>query len=174
MDFLLAFLFWTYQCGKSVASGIVSLFSALSIFSEVIPYVQSIASKVPIQRFIKEMKTDKGQEQIQNFAEEKGVEVPQILTFDFFKQISVVFNVVMLFFFAYHRSFRIDFRGVKRSHQVGFYGFPQKPGYFEEQGSDNQIQRHVMVWAPFNSLLTSSLIFISSLILFYETQLVIY
>lgn len=78
------------------------------------------------------MKTDKGQEQIQNFAEEKRVKVPQILTFDFFKQISVVFNVVMLFFFAYHRTFRIDFRRVKRSHQIGFDGFPQKPGYFEE------------------------------------------
>ena len=40
------------------------------------------------------MKADKSQHQIQDFAEEEGVVVPQVLTFDLFKQLSVGFNVI--------------------------------------------------------------------------------
>ena len=47
-----------------------------------------------VQRFVKKMKTDKSQHQIQDFAKEEGVVVPQVLTFDLFKQLSVGFNVI--------------------------------------------------------------------------------
>ena len=75
------------------------------------------------------METDESQHQIQDFAKEEGVVVPQVLTFDLFKQLSIGFNVfseiqnglfsnfqdvlkdylrfVML---CYHSSFRVDFR----------------------------------------------------------------
>ena len=46
-----------------------------------------------VQRFVKKMKTDKSQHQIQDFAKEEGVVVPQVLTFDLFKQLSIGFNV---------------------------------------------------------------------------------
>ena len=47
-----------------------------------------------VQRFVKKMKADKSQHQIQDFAKEEGVVVPQVLTFDLFKQLSVGFNVI--------------------------------------------------------------------------------
>lgn len=46
-----------------------------------------------VQRFVKKMKTDKSQHQIQDFAKEEGVVVPQVLAFDLFKQLSIGFNV---------------------------------------------------------------------------------
>ena len=39
------------------------------------------------------METYKSQHQIQDFAKEEGVVVPQVLTFDLFKQLSIGFNV---------------------------------------------------------------------------------
>ena len=39
------------------------------------------------------METDESQHQIQDFAKEEGVVVPQVLTFDLFKQLSIGFNV---------------------------------------------------------------------------------
>ena len=50
---------------------------------------------------------------------------------------------------CYHSSFRVDFRWVKRAHQIGFHGCPQKSRNFEKQRSDNQVHGHVMVWAWF-------------------------
>ena len=50
---------------------------------------------------------------------------------------------------CYHSSFRVDFRWIKRAHQIGFHGCPQKSGNFKKQGSDNQVHGHVMIWAWF-------------------------
>ena len=144
------------------------VFSTLGTFAKIIPNIQSIGRKISVQRFVKKMETDESQHQIQDFAKEEGVVVPQVLTFDLFKQLSIGFNVfseiqnglfsnfqdvlkdylrfVML---CYHSSFRVDFRWIKRAHQIGFHGCPQKSGNFEKQGSDNQIHWHVMVWAWF-------------------------
>ena len=46
-----------------------------------------------VQRFVKKMETDESQHQVQDFAKEEGVVVPQVLTFDLFKQLSIRFDV---------------------------------------------------------------------------------
>ena len=74
------------------------------------------------------METDESQHQVQDFAKEEGVVVPQVLTFDLFKQLSIRFDVfsreirtlkiIFQYFFTYlrfvmlcyHSSFRVDFR----------------------------------------------------------------